>query len=256
MNSSQKIYDQKNKSTKTALTEESRRLYESVSSPWGEFRKHPGQVARLKWDLLRDFYQDVVRVNGVKLIMLSELPQIDKKARKKLLREVLAGRGSEYNGEITRLLYNCLASAATLADHCRYVMKRYEGTGYHDEYRAKVEDFSGLPESAFLKDMRNYFAHYKIPSIGLSIGDVEFFDDEFRHEALIYTSDLDDSKKWSARSKQYIEDNFPHVYISSLVKVHLEGLADLYSWIFRNFERLHGDEYNQSLKVKEQIVKS
>lgn len=187
-------------------------LRDSVSSPWDEFRNHPGQVARLKWDLLQDFYQDVVRVNGVQLIMLAELPQVDKKARKKLFKEATHDGGSQYNGEVTRLLYNYLVSAATLTDHCRYVMKDYGGTDYYKEYEQKVSEFSKLPESAFIKDLRNYFAHHKIPSIGLSIGDIEFSDDEFRHEALIYTSDLDDSTKWSAASKKYESKDNPWIH--------------------------------------------
>ena len=231
-------------------------LRDSVSSPWDEFRNQPGQVARLKWDLLQDFYQDVVRVNGVQLIMLAELPQVDKKARKKLFKEATQDGGSQYNGEVTRLLYNYLVSAATLTDHCRYVMKDYGGTDYYKEYEQKVSEFSKLPESAFIKDLRNYFSHHKIPSIGLSIGDIEFSDDEFRHEALIYTSDLDDSTKWSAVSKKYIENNFPHVYISGLVKTHLGALSELYSWIFSNFEHLHSQDYDESLKIKERILKS
>lgn len=232
----------------------SNKLLDSVSSPWDEFRNHPGQVARLKWDLLQDFYQDVVRVNGVKLIALSELPQVDKKIRKKLLKEVMRGGGSDYTNEITRLLYNYLASAATLADHCRRVMKTYESTDFYTEYKQKVYKFTQLPEATFLKDLRNYFTHHKIPSIGLSIGDVELGDD-FRHEALIYTSDLDDSNKWSARSKKYIDDHFPHVYIAGLIKTHLDGLAELYSWIFSQFDDLHGNEFEESLKVKDRIVK-
>lgn len=231
------------------------KLRDSISSPWDELRNHPGQVSRLKWDLLQDFYQDVVRVNGIQLIMLAELPQIDKKARKRLFKEAMRDGGSQYNGEITRLLYNYLVSAATLIDHCRYVMKDYEETDYYKEYKQKVDGFAKLPESAFLKDLRNYFAHHKIPSIGLSIGDIKFLDDEFRHEALIYTSDLDDSTKWSAASKKYIEDNFPHVYIAGLVKMHLGALSGLYSWIFSNFENLHGQEYAESLKVKERILR-
>lgn len=236
------------------LSEENRRLYESVSSPWDEFREHPGQVARLRWDLLQDFYQDVVRVNGVKLIVLSELPQIDKKVWKKLLRKASVGQEVDYTGEIARLLYNYVTSAATLADHCRYVMKNYENTEFYSEYEEKISDFKNMPETVFLKDLRNYFAHHKIPSIGLSIGHAKQTLDDFRHEALIYTSDLFDGDKWSARSIRYINDHFPYVYIAGLIKIHLAALADLYSWIFSNFMRLHGEEYAVSLKVKERII--
>lgn len=224
------------------------------SSPWDEFRNHPGQIAHLKWGLLRDFYQDVVRVNGVKLILLSELPQADKKAHKKIMREVLEGQESKYNGEVTRLLYNYLASAATLTDHCRYVMKDYKSTEFYKEYEQQVHNFSKLPESAFLKDLRNYFSHHKIPSIGLSISDVKNNPDDFRNEALIYTSDLHDSDKWSAQSKKYIDDHFPYVYIAGLIKIHLQGISELYSWIFPHFLDLHETEYQESLKVKASIL--
>ncbi len=237
------------------MTDEEREFYESVSSPWDAFRNHPGQVARLKWGLLQDFYQDVVRINGVKLIMLSELPQVNKRARRKLMKEVIAGQGAKYNGEITRLLYNYLVSAATLADHCRYIMSDYKSTAFYSEYEHRVSAFKNMPESIFLKDLRNYFAHYKIPSVGLSIGDTKYALDDFRHEALIYTSDLSDSNKWSMGSKKYMDDHFPSVYIAGLIKIHLEGLTDLYSWIFSNCMKLHEKEYLDSMEVKGKIAK-
>lgn len=102
-----------------------------------------------------------------------------------------------------------------------------------------------------LKEIRIDLGHGKR---GFKKGDIELLGDDFRHEALIYTSDLDDSTRWSAASKKYIEDNFPHVYIAGLAKTHLSALSELYSWIFSNFEDLHSQEHTESLKVKERIL--
>ena len=55
---------------------------------------------------------------------------------------------------------------------------------------------------------------------------------------------------------KYIEDNFPHVYTAGLVKTHLGALSVLYAWIFSNFEHLHGQDHDESLKIKERILRS
>lgn len=81
-------------------------------------------------------------------------------------------------------------------------------------------------------------------------------DGEFKHEALICTSDLNDSNKWPGLYREYTEDHYPHVYISDLTKIHLKGLSELYSWIFSNFTQLNKSKYEDSLKVKERILKS
>lgn len=225
----------------------------SFSGPWDEFRSHPGQVAYVKWNLLRDFYQNVVKVNGVSLIHIAVLPGADKKLRRKLLNAAMRDEELGYDGEVTRRLYNYITSAATLADHCRNVMKPYQNTPFYEEYEEKVDKFKSLPESIFLKDLRNYFAHHKIPSIGCGLTNFDN-DKDFRSEALIYTSDLSDSDRWSAGSRRYIQDHFPNVYISDLIRQHLKHLGELYSWIFSNFMRLHEEEYNDSLKLRQQII--
>lgn len=227
-----------------------------ILSPWDELRNHPGEIARLRWELLENFYRSVVMKNGVQLLALAEAPREDWRLRKRLWRNLFKNKDSGYDGEIVRLLHNYLASVESLTNHCRNLMSNYGGTSYYAEYETKVRLLSSLPETAFLKDLRNYIVHHKTPSVGMSISTVKNEkDSEFRSEALIYMSDLDDHHKWSSISRKYIDDSFPSIYLSDLIIKHMDALSDLYCWIFPHFFILHEDEYRAAIKIKESILR-
>src|SRR5665647_2325937 len=138
-------------------------LMSSYSSPWGDYRQHPGQIALGKWSDIRDFYRGIVVNNEILVLDYLKAPIASKKIRKKLLGSVT---GSLYGVEATRRLYNYVSSISSLADHTMNLVRDYEGSAFEKDYRNRLHKVTSLGEFSFLKDMRNYAAHYKIPPIG------------------------------------------------------------------------------------------
>jgi len=228
-----------------------RRLIDSASSPWDEYRLHPGQVALQKWADVKDFYQGVVIANEIILLNYLKAPIESGKIRKRLIKS--AGE-SQYRVEATRRLYNYLSSIASLADHTRNLLKSYEGQEFAVEYATRLRLVTGLKEFAFLKDLRNYAAHYQIPPIGYIVGTSNLIDSDVAFLPLIYTGDLFDYDGWSTGSKRYMKENFPNIELIKLVSVYAQSINDLYEWLFEQFGKLHGNDLEDSEILKHKII--
>ena len=83
-----------------------RELINSVgSSPWDDYRQHPGQVALGKWVDVQNFYHGVVIKNEILLLQYLKAPIVSKKIRKQIFKSI---GESNYGIEATRRLYNRL----------------------------------------------------------------------------------------------------------------------------------------------------
>lgn len=228
-----------------------REIVDSVSSPWGEYRQHPGQVALGKWVDVQDFYHGVVIKNEVLLLHYLEAPIVSKKIRKQIFKSI---GESNYGIEATRRLYNYISSISSLADHTRNLLKDYERSDFEAEYLARLSHVIELNEFAFLKDLRNYASHYKIPSIGYIIGTMNILGRNEAFLPVIYTGDLFDYDNWSNGSKQYMKDNFPEIELIPLVNKYAQAINELYIWIFDQFNSIHAKDVKDSEVIKQKII--
>lgn len=228
-----------------------RELMGSISSPWDEYRNHPGQAALYRWADIQDFYRGVVIKNEILLLGYLNAPVKSKKIRKRLFKEV---GESEYRIEATRRLYNYVSSISSLADHTRRLMGDYEDSDFSHAYGEKLNQVTKLGEFAFLKDLRNYAAHFQIPPIGYIIGTNNLIDINQAFLPVIYSGDLLDYGGWSKASKEYILSTFPQIELVDLVNVYAQAINELYLWFFDQFNNLHGDDVKASELVKDAII--
>lgn len=225
----------------------------SISSPWDEFRHHPGQIALLKWTDVQDFYHGIVIKNEILLLQFLKAPIASKKIRKQMFKSI---GESNYGIEATRRLFNYVSSISSLADHTRNLVKDYEGSYFEKEYLLRLRRVTNLNEFAFLKDLRNYAAHYSIPPIGYIIGTANIFGKNEAFLPVIYAGDLFNYENWSKGSKQYIKDNFPQIELIALVDKYAQAINEQYVWMFDQFSLIHGKDVEDSEKVKEKIIKN
>ena len=229
-----------------------RELINSVgSSPWDEYRQHPGQVALGKWVDVQNFYHGVVIKNEILLLQYLKAPIVSKKIRKQIFKSI--GQ-SNYGIEATRRLYNYISSISSLADHTRNLLIDYKTSSFETEYLSRLSRVTELNEFAFLKDLRNYAAHYKIPPIGYIIGTTNILGRNEAFLPVIYTGDLFDYDNWSTGSKQYMKVNFTEIELIKLVDVYAQAINELYVWMFDQFISIHGKDVNDSEKIKQVII--
>ena len=226
-------------------------LMGSISSPWDEYRNHPGQVALLKWSDIQDFYSGIVVKNELLLMQYLKAPIESDDVRERLFESM---GESEYRVEATRRLYNYVSSISSLADHTMRLIKDYEGSKFDKKYKERLQKVIQYSEFAFLKDLRNYAAHYQIPPIGYIIGTNRLLGRKESFLPVIYTGDLFDYEGWSKVSKQYMIDNFPEIELIKLVNTYAQSINGLYAWFFKQFNSIHGKELKESELIKRRII--
>lgn len=229
-----------------------RQLMDSSSSPWDEYYDHSGQIALRKWIDIQDFYHGIVIKNEILLLEYLKGPIRSEGVRNKLFERM---GESGYRVEATRRLYNYVSSISSLADHTMRLLKDYGGSRFAEKYKARQQKVTGQNEFAFLKDLRNYAAHYQIPPIGYIIGTNRIIGSKGAFLPVIYTGDLFDYVSWSKGSQQYMIDNFPQIELIELISVYARSINDLYSWFFKQFDSIHGKDLKASEAIKRKIIK-
>lgn len=224
---------------------------DSVSSPWDEYRNHSGQIALQKWVDIQYFYHGIVVKNEMLLLQYLRAPVESEEIRRKLFETM---GESEYRVEATRRLYNYVSSISSLADHTMRLLKDYKGLKFEQKYKNKLLKVTQLNEFSFLKDLRNYAAHYQIPPIGYIIGTSKLIGKKDAFLPVIYIGDLFDYESWSKGSKKYMIDSFPEIELIKLVNVYAQAINGLYVWFFKQFNSMHGKEVRISELIKEKII--
>lgn len=133
--------------------------------------------------------------------------------------------------ELTRLLYNFLASAKSLIDHTRdYMDTFYEGSLLLDEYNEKVADhFASSPLQGFVQDLRNYTQHYKLPLISATFTIKRGH--ELRVTYAISASELRKWDNWTPRSRQYLELYHDKLPLGQLATDYYTIVKEFYEWL-------------------------
>ncbi|SKB11420.1 conserved hypothetical protein [Planktothrix sp. PCC 11201] len=138
--------------------------------------------------------------------------------------------------ETSRLFHNFLASAKTLVDHTRVIVKRlYSNQEFIKEYQAKIDqDIANNDVQKFVQYLRNYTQHYTLPIPALQI---EFAEDIEMSMRL----DVNILKQWGEwkSSRSYLEtlgDNLSLIYLSNEYFILIQNF---YQWLTERQEQLH-----------------
>lgn len=153
--------------------------------------------------------------------------------------------------EIGRRIHNYAAAWLSLVDHTRVVHKQLKDDQSVDiqdfayEYESRLtEDLKDTFENIFVKDLRRYVQHKKVPvpTLHLKMRRIEnlssdsansFFEGGFSFE--FNSKDIQDFN-WSRQSKQYLKEN-KSVPIVEIIDKHFSKMKDFYLWIqFRDHQ--------------------
>jgi hypothetical protein len=151
--------------------------------------------------------------------------------------------------EINRLFHNFLASALSLKDHATvFYGKYYEPYGKFTDYCDEVKKrFDENPFTTFVRELRNYTQHYKIPFITMC----KNFTDQGRILVYIKKNDLDiEWTGWTKPSKEYISRVEDKLDLFGLVTSYKKTIVDFYEWVETRLEDIHRED-KEKVKSKE-----
>lgn len=204
-----------------------------------QIQTHPGTLARRAWDSLMDihvvmmtnqgellrFISEVERPGGLAVTMVSNVGP--EEPRRDLFRELV------------RLLHNYVASAGTLVDHTRNLVRRYEETDTYAEYQLRRGAMVSNEVVPFVSKLRNYVLHVGIPAIGVSH---KFQDGAESSTTFIDRDQALEWRDWPQAARRYLESQDTQIALQAVVDEYTTVIEGLYRWLYDQFETLHGED--------------
>lgn len=152
-----------------------------------------------------------------------------------------------YMYETLRLLHNFLASCFSLVDHSRKLYKElYQKESRFPEYKEEVKKvFASDPLSQFVKDLRIFLLHYRLPSISFTTRLPELEGAIFLHK-----DDLEEFPNWSACAKEFLTGNDDKIDLRRVIEDYHEKVELFQRWFRRKQQELHRNELDETARKR------
>lgn len=148
------------------------------------------------------------------------------------------------NTNLSRYIFNFLASTSALIDSCRVVMAFYKEDNMYSCYQKMInEHFVNNKIAIFIKDLRNYQMHYKIVSPCLSKEEKVSFE----------TYELKQYNKWTKLSKEFIKDRGDFVVLKPLFEAYFKTLEPFYIEIYSMLIKYHKQDFKETIELAAKI---
>lgn len=159
-----------------------------------------------------------------------------------------------YTDELLRLFHNFLASAKSLIEHARNIVKESEcNKEFKKKYQLEiVKRFSNSECNKFIEDFRNYILHKGLPNI--------FFRESYKQMegnsslVLINIKYLKKWKGWTKLSESYINSLQENEDFSKIINQYSDAIFKFYEWFIKEFLNSHKNEYNELSKLQNQLI--
>lgn len=162
---------------------------------------------------------------------------------------------SELLDQVLRLLHNFLASAFSLIEHTRKIVKKlYSGKEFQQEYQKKLqEDVISHPIHCFVKHLRNYAQHYTLPILDLRtslIGTGNFENLNFS-----VRMDVEVLKQWDGwkTSRSYLDALNSDWCVDTIVTEYFTLIQDFYNWLSQRQTVLHQADMNKLKQMQDDL---
>ena len=163
-----------------------------------------------------------------------------------------------YLVEVTRTLHNFVASAFTLVDTTRVVYRElYEPNKLLSEYQGELDNrFIKDGTCQFVKDLRQYCQHYRLPLLAVNVGFIVQSQDGLIHWGVpISRKQIEVWTRWSATSKKFIGGFEEEINLEAVMRQYRDKVIAFNSWFEGKQREAHADEwaYREELtkKIKE-----
>ncbi|HSH66310.1 MAG TPA: hypothetical protein VLB84_11050 [Bacteroidia bacterium] len=161
----------------------------------------------------------------------------------------------EFHNEIARLLHNYVASAFSLIDHTRiHYNKLYKSDGKFPDYESEVKKiFIDDPLANFIKDLRRFVQHYKLPEISSNTV-FKTNPPEFKRTLKLKKEDLM-KFDWNSKSTLFLNQNNDDIDLLLLINKYYEKVSGFYKWFTDRQNEIHQEDIVVVENKKDEIRK-
>lgn len=202
-----------------------------------KINQHPGYKASVQWTNHKRFYNGVHVKNRNAFYEHIHAPLNDDNLSIELIQNVrLPFIREKYINELFRLIHNYLTSSFTLVGHSRRLKDSYKATAFYTQYNEKIAVFNKSAIHHFIQDLRNYFVHYGVPSLGWNIS---LKQQSNNFELNIDKESLLEWNGWTSVTRKYLTNSDATINLIKVIEEHEKMIDELYKWLYQNFKDLH-----------------
>lgn len=155
--------------------------------------------------------------------------------------------------EMERLLHNVVASISSRVDLQRWLVSREwsdANTSWNGELEARKNWFVTDGASQFLKNLRNYMLHYKLP---VSFGSYNLWGDGSDYALILSAPELLKAKDaWKAPGRAWLQKSDPDINIGVIIANYLAKTSEFDNWLEQSVIEANAQaliEYQAAVKV-------
>lgn len=201
-----------------------------------QLRTHPVYI---EYHELKAFEQTLVGVymaNGRDLANLLAAASENEELAIELMQNVRdRSKADAFMAVLARALHNYVASSATVGDHSRRLIERKKGP-IAEEFEQRKQEAMRNPELPFIKDLRNFMLHRKLPFMGHSFKLTRTSDGNMtmKSEVRLSVEELLEWRKWNAPARKFLESRDDDgVPLRPLIDRHALIMRELNIWLWR-----------------------
>lgn len=163
---------------------------------------------------------------------------------------------AELQREVARLLHNFVASVQSLIDHTRISARSlYADARPHlAEYQRRIDStFKEDPLSQFVRGLRQYSLHYRLPFIGwvMSFSNPS----QTANQAFfLNTSVLQEFDGWPGPAKKFLADAGDRIDLIDVLSRYRDSVKDFYIWFEDDVRDLHSEAIQQVRRYEEELA--
>ena len=154
--------------------------------------------------------------------------------------------------EVERLLHNILMALSTRIDQQRAFMRRHfrEDAALMSEYVAKVKaDFGGYSPGIFLRDLRNYLTHHRLP---VAQSHQTFSNQGFSVTFTLVRQHLQEWPGWKGDARTWLTAQGEQIEMVPVVDGYAQIAGAFDKWLFDRIDRKYAADiraYNEEAEA-------
>ncbi len=214
-------------------------------------RDHPGSVEHQRIDGLGQTLM-IFRRNWAELSMVLEAPTKDYGLAMGLVQNAhRPDVRDQFRLEMVQRLHKYVASAGTLVDHSRRIMRDRVGS-IGAEFERRKEAFLANPEVHFITGLRNFTLHRELAFIGhrLSFTNMNTDDPQWSSEVQLNVENLLTWDGWSPQAREFAEAQGTVMVLRPVIDDHGRLILELNVWLVNAL----GDADREALEQVNELV--
>lgn len=162
-----------------------------------------------------------------------------------------------FQKEFLRLLHNYLASIFSLIEHTRKFCKDLNNQEFEKNYRIELKELKINNCIRFLKDLRTYTQHYKLPFVSatFSFKATSPKKGTVKQKLILHKNGLLEWEKWSSESKEYMKKYGEKIDLKLIVSQYQQLITRFYKHVYKRVIELYSEEIQEFLKIESELIK-